>query len=148
MEEQRFCWHCQTWFHTKCLLPDTRTTQAQHLEVVVSKFSDIPKSILEVAYQPTARGGSLHYISGNIRLVNAARQLLDKQKREDIITNPDPWMAVNIENHQENEATLWWKYLIYENNINEEKEDAEKLVIVDQVLYTCPNCGLLDLLYI
>lgn len=124
------------------------TTQGQHLEAIVSKFPDIPKSILEVAYQPTARGGSLHYISGNIRLVNAARQLLDRQKREDIITKPDPWMAVNIEKHQENEATLWWKYLIYENNLNEEKKDTEKLVNLDQVLYTCPNCGLLDFLYI
>lgn len=110
---------------------------------VISKFSDIPRSILEVSYQPTARGGDLHYISGNIRLVNAARQLLDKQKREDIIARPDPWLAANIETHLENEATLWWEYLIYENNIDEEK-DAEKLVTTDQVLYTCPNCGLLN----
>jgi hypothetical protein len=114
------------------------------LHAVVSKISDIPRSILEVSYQPIARGGSLHYISGNIRLVNAARQLLDKQKREDIMAKPDPWMAVNIETHLKNEATLWWEYLIYENNINEEEEDAEKLVIRDQVLYTCPNCGLLN----
>lgn len=98
-----------------------------------------------MAYQPTARGGSLHYISGNIRLVNAARQLLDKQKRENIMANPDPWMVVNIDNHQHNESILWWNYLIYENNINEEEEeDAEKLVITGQVLYTCPSCGLFN----
>lgn len=113
------------------------------MDGVISKFSDIPRSILEVSYQPTARGGSLHYISGNIRLVNEARQLLDKQKREDIIAKPDPWLAAKIETHLENEATLWLEYLIYESNIDEEK-DAEKLVITDQVLYTCPNCGILN----
>jgi len=114
------------------------------LQTVISKFPDIPRSILEVSYQPTARGGSLHYISGNIRLVNAARQLLDKKKREDIVAKPDPWLAVNIETHLKNEVTLWWEYMVYENNINEEEKDAEKLVITDQVLYTCPNCGILN----
>jgi len=142
VEEQRFCWSCKNWFHSKCL-PGATTSQAKHLDGVISKFSDIPRSILEVSYQPTARGGSLHYISGNIRLVNEARQLLDKQKREDIIAKPDPWLAAKIETHLENEATLWLEYLIYESNIDEEK-DAEKLVITDQVLYTCPNCGILN----
>jgi hypothetical protein len=144
VEEQRFCWSCKTWFHSECLLPGDTTTQADHLHGIFSKFSDIPRSILEVSYQPTARGGSLHFISGNIRLVNAARQLLDKQKREDIIARPDPWFAANIETHMENESSLWWEYLIYENNINEEEKDAEKLFITDQRLYTCPICGLLN----
>jgi hypothetical protein len=69
---------------------------------------------------------------------------LDKQKREDIIARPDPWFAANIETHMENESSLWWEYLIYENNINEEEKDAEKLFITDQRLYTCPICGLLN----
>ena len=144
MEEQRFCWSCKTWFHSKCLLSGATTTQAEHLQGIISEFSDIPSSILEVSYQPTARGGSLHYVSGNIRLVNAARQLLDKQKREDIIANPDPWLAVHIDTHSGKEAALWWEYLMYENNINEEEKDAEKLVITDQILYSCPSCGLLN----
>jgi len=104
------------------------------------EFPDTPKSILEVAHQPTARGGSLHYISGNIRLVNMGRQLLSKEKRHDILATPDPWMEVNIATHQENEDTLWWEYLKYENNIDEMKKDTEQLVVKDQVLYTCPSC--------
>lgn len=119
------------------------TTQMQQLNGYIFEFSDIPKSILEVAFQPTARGGSLHYISGNIRLVNMGRQLLSKEKRDDILATPDPWMEVNVETHQENEDALWWEYMKYENNIDEEKLDTEQLVVKDQVIYTCPSCDLL-----
>ena len=109
----------------------------------VSEFPDIPESILEVAYQPTARGGSLHYISGNIRLVNMARLLLTKEKREDILAMPDPWMEENISTCKEKKASLWWEYLKYENNIDEEKGHTEQLVVKDQILYTCPSCDML-----
>jgi hypothetical protein len=68
------------------------------------------------------------------------RQLLSKEKRHDILATPDPWMEVNIATHQENEDTLWWEYLKYENNIDEMKKDTEQLVVKDQVLYTCPSC--------
>jgi hypothetical protein len=140
LEEQRFCWQCQNWFHTKCLIPDITTTQMQQLKDYICEFPDIPKSILEVAYQPTARGGGLHYVSGNIRLVNMGRELLRKEKRDVILRTPDPWMAENIETHQENEDALWWEYLKYDNNIDEEKNDTEQLVVKEQVLYTCPSC--------
>jgi hypothetical protein len=70
------------------------------------------------------------------------RQLLSKEKRNSILATPDPWMAVNVSNHQENEADLWWEYMVYENNIDEEKKETEQLVIHDQVIYTCPGCDL------
>jgi hypothetical protein len=120
------------------------TNQRQKLSDYIYESSDIPKTILEVAYQPTARGGSLHYVSGNIRLVNMGRQLLSKEKRDDILATPDPWMEVNIAAHQEDEDALWWEYMKYENNIDEEKKDTEQLVVKDQVLYTCPTCDLLS----
>ena len=116
------------------------TSQMQQLSDYISEYSDIPKSILEVAYQPTTRGWGLHYVSGNIRLVNMRRHLLRKEKRDEILARPDPWMVVNIEIHQENEVALWWEYLKYENNIDEEEKDAEQLVVKDQVVYTCPSC--------
>ena len=116
------------------------TNQSQMLTEYINEFPNIPRSILEVAHQPTGRGGCLHYISGNIRLVNFGRQLLSKEKRDDILATPDPWMEVNIETHQENEDTLWWEYQKYENNIDETKKDTEQLVVKDQVLYTCPRC--------
>jgi hypothetical protein len=84
----------------------------------------------------------MHYISGNIRLVNLARQLMEQEKREDILAKPDVWMALNVAEHQEkDEATLWWRYLIYENNIIEEKKGTEQLVVRDQIVYTCPLCS-------
>ncbi|KAF8816245.1 hypothetical protein BYT27DRAFT_7208844 [Phlegmacium glaucopus] len=141
-EEQRFCWQCDTWFHTKCLIPDDTPTQAQHMKHLFLEFPEVPRSIIEVAYQPTARGGSVHYISGNIRLVNLARQLMEQEKREDILAKPDLWMALNVVEHQEkDEATLWWQYSIYENNIIEEKKGTEQLVVRDQIVYTCPLCS-------
>lgn len=142
MEEQRFCWQCRSWFHTTCLLRelDLPTTQAEHLTAIMSEFPQIPKSIIEVAYQPTARGGNLHFVAGNIRLVNMARDLLDEEARNLILATPDPWMAANMATHQEDKVALWWEYLIYENNIEEGKKDTEQLVVKDQVLYSCPSC--------
>jgi hypothetical protein len=116
------------------------TDQKQQLAEHIRDFPDIPRSILEVAHQPTARGGNLHFISGNIRLVNMGRQLLSKEKRDDILDMPDPWMEMNIAENKEDEDTLWREYLKYENNIDEKKEDTEQLVVKDQVLYACPGC--------
>jgi hypothetical protein len=142
VEEQRFCWKCRSWFHTTCLLRDLDlpTTQAEHLEMSISKFPHIPQSIMEVAYQPTARGGDLHFVAGNIRLVNMARELLDEEARNHILATPDPWMATNMAMNEQDEAALWWEYMVYENNIEEGKKDAEQLVVKDQVLYSCPSC--------
>jgi hypothetical protein len=97
-----------------------------------------------VAYQPTARGGNLHYIAGNIRLVNMARLLLDKAKRDEILATPDPWMSENMAAQREDESSMWWEYMMYENNIDGEKQDTEQLVVKDQILYTCPECNCLD----
>jgi hypothetical protein len=116
------------------------TDQKQRLTECILEFPDIPRSILEVAHQPTARGGNLHFVSGNIRLVNMGRELLSKEIREDILDMQDPWMEMNIAENKEDEDTLWREYLKYENNIDEKKEDTEQLVVKDQVLYACPGC--------
>jgi hypothetical protein len=146
IEEQRFCWGCRSWFHTTCLSTDRITTQAHHLEAMSQEHSDVPKSILQIAFQPTARGGNLHYIAGNIRFVHKARLLLDQVLREDILSNPDSWMAANIVDLEDDEASLWWEYMAYEYNIDTENKDTEQLVVTDQVLFECPKCGPLTLL--
>jgi hypothetical protein len=140
VEEQRFCWQCQTWFHAKCL-PNAMTSQAQWLQDLISEFCDIPKSIIEVAYQPTARGGSVHFTSGNICLVNMARELLVEEEQRDILAKADPWMATNMATYPDDDAALWWEYLIYENNIDEKDKAVEQLVVKDQAQYTCPCCN-------
>jgi hypothetical protein len=88
----------------------------------------------------------LHYIAGNIRFVNKARLLLDHMVRENMLSNPDAWMAANIVDYEEDKSSLWWEYMVYEHNIDIEKKDTEQLVVTDQVLYTCPKCGPLTLL--
>jgi hypothetical protein len=149
MEEQRFCWGCQSWFHTTCLKtlnPNHITTQAQHLEAIAQEHSNVPQSILQIAFQPTARGGDLHYIAGNIRFVNKARLLLDSKVRADILSNPNPWMAANMIDHEDDESSLWQEYMIYEYNIKTDNKDTEQLVVADQVLFNCPTCGLFTVL--
>jgi hypothetical protein len=142
IEEQRFCWECQSWFHTTCLSTN-HVTQAQYLEAKSEEYSNVPQSILQIAFQPTARGGDLHYIAGNIRFVNKARQLLDHRTREGILSNPEPWMAAVMVDHEEDEISLWREYMVYQYNIDIEDKDTEQLVVTDQALYNCPNCGLL-----
>lgn len=141
VEEQRFCWGCKHWFHTTCLPVDDITTQAHHLELISKESSDAPKSIIQIAFQPTARGGKLHYTAGNIRFVNKARQLLEPMVRQKILSNPEPWMVGNIVDHEDDESSLWWEYMVYEYAINVEDKDTEQLVVTDQVLYKCPKCG-------
>jgi poly-beta-hydroxyalkanoate depolymerase len=70
------------------------------------------------------------------------RQLLTKDARDHVLALQDPWMVVNVETHQDDEDALWWDYLKYENNIEEDKKDAEQLVVKDQVVYECPICEL------
>lgn len=144
-EEQRFCWGCRSWFHTTCL-SNNYVTQDQYLEEICLQHSNVPLPILQIAFQPTARGGNLHYIAGNIRFVHKARLLLDPQVREEILSNPEPWMAANMVDYDEDEISLWSEYMVYKYNIDVENKDAEQLVVTDQVLYKCPNCCPLTLL--
>jgi hypothetical protein len=102
---------------------------------------NIPNSIIQIAFQPTARGGNLHYTAGNIRFVNRARLLLDHAVREEILSNPESWMVGNIVDHEDDEFSLWWEYMVYEYNIDVEDKDTEQLVVNDQVFYKCPKCG-------
>jgi hypothetical protein len=61
--------------------------------------------------------------------------------REDILSNPDPWMAANIVDLEDDEISLWWEYMVYEYNIDVQNKDTEQLVVTDQVLFKCPVCG-------
>jgi hypothetical protein len=111
------------------------------MEEVSKEHSKVPASILQIAFQPTVRGGTLHYIAGNIRFVNKARQLLDHDVRENILSNLESWMAASIVDHEDDESSLWWEYMVYEYDIDIENKDTEQLVVTGQVLYKCPKCG-------
>jgi hypothetical protein len=104
------------------------------------EHSSAPKSIIPIAFQPTARGGKLHYTAGNIRFIHQARLILDHKVREEILSNPKPWMVGNMVDHEGDESSLWWEYMVYKYHIDIEDKDTEQLVVTDQVFYKCPKC--------
>ena len=144
LQEQRFCWGCKVWFHPTCLLFDVfggpTNSQAYYLELIFKQHSNVPKSIIEIAFQPMARGGNLHYTAGNIWFVNRARLLFNSTVQEEILSNTKPWMVGNMVAHGDNESSLWWEYMVYEYDIDTEDKDTEQLVVMDQVVYKCHKC--------
>jgi hypothetical protein len=103
----------------------------------------VPETILKVAFQPTARGGKTHFVAGNIRLVSAARDLMDPEERDHVATTG--WMiAHKLEGHgggdddDEWQAWLEQKYHIDEQHRGNISE--EQLLIEGQQMYTCPTC--------
>jgi hypothetical protein len=61
--------------------------------------------------------------------------------REKILSNPEPWMVGTIVDHEDDESSLWWEYMVYEYHIDIEDRDTEQLVVANQVFYKCPKCG-------
>jgi hypothetical protein len=109
----------------------------------MESYPTVPKSILKVAFQPTARGGKTHFVTSNIRLVSAARDLLDAQVREEI--GADNWMvAFQLENHEGfDECDAWQAWLEYKYNIDGQQRgniQEEQLLIEGQQMYTCSKC--------
>lgn len=139
-QEQRFCWGCDKWYNLKCLGNPT-CSQKQYLDKQIEKYSSVPQTISKVAFQPTARGGSTHFVTGNIRLVSEARDLMDAQEHERVFAHP--WMIAFVlecdgteDDGDEWQAWLEHKYHIcsqHRGNIME-----EQLLIERQQMYVCP----------
>jgi hypothetical protein len=110
----------------------------------MERYQSVPKNIVKVAFQPTARGGKTHFVTGNIRLVSAARDLLDAHVRQEIAT--DSWMvAFQLEHDHggEDEYDEWLAWLEYKYHIDEEQRgniQEEQLLIEGQEMYNCSKC--------
>jgi hypothetical protein len=106
------------------------------------RHPSVPETILKVAFQPTARGGKLHFVAGNIRFVSAARDLIDPDAREDLAA--DPWMlAYQFESDEGEEDNGWQAWLEYKYHIDDQNRGnikEEQLLIEGQQMYTCPVC--------
>jgi hypothetical protein len=110
----------------------------------MESYLSVPETILKVAFQPTARGGETHFVAGNIRLVSAARDLLDTDACEDIATGA--WMVAHRlelggENEDDNDVWRAWledKYHIDDNQRGNIQE--EQLLVEGQQMYACPVC--------
>jgi hypothetical protein len=143
-EEQRFCWNCSKWYHTECLEEASSLLQAEWLDTVMDNqvHHNVPKSIVQVAYQPTARGGALHFIAGNIRFVNSARLLLDAEARK--VVETDIWMVAKQLEGGEEQAN-WMDWMAESHGIKPSDSkygpQREQLLVENQIVFNCPGCG-------
>jgi hypothetical protein len=141
-QEQRYCWSCQKWYHVDCLGAPSDISQNSYMDRVAEReeYGQTPKTILIVAFQPTARGGLTHFTAGNIRMVSQARSLLSSEERH--VVEQSGWMMAHlIEESRENILDDdWIKWLESEFGIDK-KDVCEKLLVEDQLYYTCPTCN-------
>jgi len=106
---------------------------------------DTPRILLDVAFQPTARGEPTHFVAGNIRIVDSARQLLDQQKREDV--TKESWMVAHLLEMDGKHTTDddWKAWLLFLHGLEEEPVKhrgghRERLVVTGQAYYSCVRC--------
>ena len=147
-EEQCFCWNCKNWFNLTCLDNPT-SDQEYYLQKMKEQYHSVPKIIVQVAFQPTARGGETHFVAGNIRLVSSARLLLDPEARDRVAS--EGWMiAYKLEQDMKMEGgddidgdDEWQAYLEFMHNIDDKQRRnpmEEQLSLDGQEMYTCPIC--------
>lgn len=100
--------------------------------------------ITEVAFQPTARGGSTHFVTGNGRIVRQARELLDGEPDNHAI-----YIAVREEVNGEEEDPDFSREDAWADAMEEiiglEKKhrgdpEHEQLIIRNQHMFVCPVC--------
>jgi hypothetical protein len=106
----------------------------------MEEFKGTPLAVLAVAFQPTARGGSTHFTAGNIRIVSQARILLAVNER--VTVEKSAWMAGHLLKNARSkvEDDDWVAWL--ESELETDEDDAEeKLIVNDQLYYTCPRCN-------
>ena len=142
-EEQRYCWGCSKWFNTSCLTK-IATTQASVAEkqIALKIHKNHTNIVIKVAFQPTVRGGAVHFVSGNGHIVHLARGLLNDMNPE---SNP-MFVAHSLEAEGGSgfsKEDAWAE--IMEEKIGLRKDsrgraDREQLIILDQQMFTCPTC--------
>jgi hypothetical protein len=116
-------------------------TQNSFINGKMAEHPMTPQCILDVAYQPTARGGQKHFITGNIRFVLMARNLLQGTQRDEALNAMDAGTVMTIGVEWEDVETIWRSFMEVEHGIWPEKNHTEQLVVEDQLLYACPRCG-------
>jgi len=106
---------------------------------------ETPRFLLDVAFQPTARGEPRHFIAGNIRIVNGARKLLDLESRRAV--EESGWLAARlVESQRDTPIDDDWKaWLEFDQGLKDRKRSdgkhRERLLETDQVYYSCAQCG-------
>jgi hypothetical protein len=139
------------WYNLECL-QQHEGTQAEHVKQWTEKHPSVPTTILKVAFQPTARGGQLHFVAGNIRLVSTARDLIGEEARERVAN--DSWMVAHKleldgeegEEEEDNKRKYydeWQAWMEHKHDIDDRCRGdmmEEQLLIEEQKMYLCPTC--------
>jgi hypothetical protein len=85
-----------------------------------------------------------HFVTSNIKLVSAARDLLNAQVQEEISSNG--WMiASQLDRDEEGDAEYdeWQAWPEYKYNLNEQQRgniQEEQMLTEGQQMYTCSQC--------
>lgn len=144
-EEQRYCHDCDAWFHTNCLANEKSLQQDVHRSEVHSsvEYAQVPKIILDIAFQPTARGGLIHFAAGNIRIVRFARSLVDSNAREQVSSSHDWFVAHSQEVGEDITEDDWMRFMEEQQGMEEKNRGVgrfEQLLVGDQTMFSCPLC--------
>lgn len=97
----------------------------------------LPTTILRVALQPTAHGGSTHFAAGNLCIVKFAQALLEDSIWDEIVGSHN-WFAAHIQEvGDEGDITEedWRSFMEDEHNIKENKgagDGFEQLLVLSQ----------------
>jgi len=133
-EEQRYCYHCKKWYHVSCLSVIKNKSQQLIYETAMhqSNIPAMPTILLQIAFQPAARGGPRHFVGGNIRIVSKARDLVSNVAARDAfigtnISDEDEWI-MKFEEHLGMEAC------------DRGDENREQVMLSGQDVYSCCKC--------
>jgi hypothetical protein len=142
-EEQRYCWGCSNWFNTSCIQYHARTQSSVAAEQKAFKSHEgYAEIIVDVAFQPTARGGPTHFASGNGRIVRLARELLNDANLDSypqyvghlLEAEGDPAFS------RENAWAEIMEDLIGLKKAHRGDFSHEQLICREQQMYGCPIC--------
>ena len=104
-------------------------------------------TVVEVAFQPTARGGLTHFASGNGRIVLQARQILDDANPKCAgmyaAHKAESELDENFSEGAGWKAKTWLEIMLENMGLKEDYEgnyNREQLIIRDQQMFTCPVC--------
>lgn len=104
-------------------------------------------AVIEVAFQPTARGGSTHFPSGNGRIVLLARQILDDSNPKCTgmyaARKAERELDPNFDGDVTWKERTWIQIMLESIGLKENQKDKnkyEQLIIRDQQMFTCPLC--------
>lgn len=130
-----------------CLKQHEISKQDKHVEEIQESMGlyQVPTTILKVALQPTARGGSTHFTAGNLRIVKFARALLEDSIRDEIVGGHN-WFAAHIQEVGDEDDVSeedWMSFMEDEHNIKENKgtgDGFEQLLVLSQTILACPLC--------